>query len=401
MDKNPNLNFGKLISKSIPDLTTPKEHIRPKYDFGVAYPDPESIPISELIHSLSTGLEEEGKELALYPHPDGYTPLREFVSKKLSSDRNIYVGPEQIILTDGSLESIHMVSEVLLDKDDVVLTEKYVYSGTLRILKRFNADIIGIECDQLGMMPSELEKQIRNINSAGKTIKLLYTIPTFQNPLGFSMPESRRMEILSITQKFQIPVLEDDCYVDLNFENNHYPSIYSLDTYDSVIYVGSFSKIIAPGIRMGYAVAPSKVLNKMRIVKSGGGVNQFAALAIHRYAMSKLNTDIINRNIILKHKRDAMLNALNEHFKFDDKAKWSIPEGGLYIWLELDSKYDLMKLLETAQEYSVSYQPGPMFDPNSTNGKNCARLCFGYNEPKQIEKGIKLLSELIIKSQST
>ena len=97
MDKNPNLNFGKLISKSIPDLTPPKEHIRPKYDFGVAYPDPESIPISELIHSLSTGLEEEGKELALYPHPDGYTPLREFVSKKLSSDRNIYVGPEQII----------------------------------------------------------------------------------------------------------------------------------------------------------------------------------------------------------------------------------------------------------------------------------------------------------------
>ena len=123
------MNFKDLISKSIPNLTPPKEHPRPKYDFGVAYPDPESIPVAELINSLSTGLEEEGKELAFYPHPDGYTPLREFVSKKLSLEKNIDIEPEQIILTDGSLESIYTVSEVLIDKDDVVLTEKYTYSG--------------------------------------------------------------------------------------------------------------------------------------------------------------------------------------------------------------------------------------------------------------------------------
>ena len=215
MNDKVNLNFENIISKSIPNLTPPKEHPRPKYDFGVAYPDPESIPVAELINSLSTGLEEEGKELAFYPHPDGYTPLRKFVSKKLQ-DRNIEIGPEQIVLTDGSLESIYMVSEVLIDSGDVVLTEKYTYSGTLRIFNRFRAEVIGVECDQSGIIPSDLEKQIKAIKASSKKIKLLYTIPTFQNPLGFSLPESRRLELLSITQKFQIPILEDDCYVDLN-----------------------------------------------------------------------------------------------------------------------------------------------------------------------------------------
>ena len=396
MNDKTHLSFEQLISKSIPDLIPPKEHPKPEYDFGVAYPDPESIPIPELINSLSTGLEEEGKDLAFYPHPDGYTPLREFVSKKLSLERNIDIGPEQIILTDGSLESIYTVSEVLIDKGDVVLTEKYAYSGTLRIFKRFNAHVIGVECDQFGMIPSDLEKKIIDIKNSRKKIKLLYTIPTFQNPLGFCVPESRRIELLSITQTFQIPILEDDCYVDLNYEKNNYPSIYSLDSSKSVIYVGSFSKIIGPGTRMGYVVAPDTMLDKIRIVKSGGGVNQLAAITIHRYATSNLNEDIAVRNAILKNKRDAMLKALNQYFNFDDMAKWNIPEGGLYIWLELNPKYDLVRLLPLAQQHSLSYQPGTMFDPDSQIGKNCARLCFGYNQPPQIDAGIKLLSELII-----
>ena len=398
MNDKVNFNFENLISNSIPDLIPPKEHPKPKYDFGVAYPDPESIPVSGLINSLSLGLEEEGKDLAYYPHPDGYTPLREFVSKKLSTERNISIEPDQLILTDGSLESIYMVSEVLIDPNDVVLTEKYTYSGTLRIFKRFSADVIGIECDEYGMIPLDLEKTISDLKSVGKKIKLLYTIPTFQNPLGFCVSKTRRIELLSITQKYQIPILEDDCYVELNYNKTNYPSIYSLDSSNSIIYVGSFSKIIGPGIRMGYIVAPDAILDKLRIVKSGGGVNQFAAIAIHRYATSTLNKDIVIRNDILKVKRDAMLQALTKYFNFDDKAKWSIPEGGLYIWLELNPKYDLVKLLPIAKQHSLSYQPGIMFDPDSKSGKNCARLCFGYNQAEQIDPGIKLLSELVIKN---
>ena len=395
MNYKTNFNFENLISNSIPDLIPPKEHPKPKFDFGVAYPDPESIPISELISSLSLGLEEEGKDLAYYPHPDGYPPLREFISSKLSKERGIPVSPDQMILTDGSLESIYMLSEVLIDPDDVVLTEKYCYSGTLRIFKRFSANIIGVDCDDSGIIPSDLEKKIKEIQRVGKKIKLLYTIPTFQNPLGFCVPESRRIDILSITQQFQIPVLEDDCYVDLNYEKNNYPSIYSLDSSKSVIYVGSFSKIIGPGTRMGYIVAPDTILEKLRIVKSGGGVNQFAAIAIHRYSNTNLNRDINSRNDILKIKRDAMLKALTQYFKFDEEAKWSHPEGGLYIWLELNPKFDLLKLLPVAQKHNLSYQPGTMFHPDSKIGKNCARLCFGYNQPQQIDQGIKLLSELI------
>ena len=392
MNYKANLNFENLISKSIPNLTPPKEHPKPKYDFGVAYPDPESIPVAELINSLSTGLEEEGKELAFYPHPDGYPPLRKFVSKKLSQDRNIDVRPEQIVLTDGSLESIYMVSEVLIDNGDVVLTEKYTYSGTLRIFNRFRAEVIGVECDQSGIIPSDLEKQIKAIKASSKKIKLLYTIPTFQNPLGFSLPESRRLELLSITQKFQIPILEDDCYVDLNYEDNSYPSIYSLDTSKSVIYVGSFSKIIGPGTRMGYVVAPDKMLDKIRIVKSGGGVNQFAALAIHRFAVTGLSSHISKINDILCRKRDAMLAALGENF--GSQGTWNNPGGGLYIWLQMPEGADVAGALPAALEADVGYQPGTVFSPDGASGANYARLCYGYNTIGEIHEGIGRLAEV-------
>lgn len=388
-------NFTNLISQSVPNLAPPGEHIKPIYDFGVAYPDPESIPIPELIHSFSTALEEEGQNLALYPHPDGYPPLRDFVSKKLSTERNINITPEQIILTNGSSESIHMISEILINPLDSVLTEKYVYSGTLRTLKRFNANVFGIECDQSGIIPFELEKKIKTLNQQNQTVKLLYTIPTFQNPLGHSMSTKRREEILEITQKYNIAILEDDCYVDLNYENINYPSIYSLDKSESVIYVGSFSKIIAPGMRMGYVVSPKAIIDKLRIVKSGGGVNQLAALTIHRYSNTKLNEDIKRRNKILKDKRNAMAQALEQYFDFDSQTKWNIPDGGLYIWLEMSSKYDLVKLLPKANQANINYHPGTAFDPEGKIGKNCARLCFGYNSSKEIKKGIELLSRLI------
>ena len=389
------LNFTKLISKSDPNLVPPGKHIKPIYDFGVAYPDPESIPIPELIHSFSTALEEEGQNLALYPDPDGYPPLRDFVSKKLSKERNINITPEQIILTNGSSESIHMISEILINPFDTVLTEKYVYSGTLRTLKRFKANVFGIECDESGIIPFELEKKIKILNEKKQTVKFLYTIPTFQNPLGHSMSTKRREEILKITQKYNIAILEDDCYVDLNYANINYPSIYSLDKSESVIYVGSFSKIIAPGLRMGYVVSPKSIIDQLRIVKSGGGVNQLAALTIHRYSNTKLNEDIKRRNKILKNKRNAMAEALEEYFTFDSQIKWNIPDGGLYIWLEMSLKYDLEKLLPKAHQYNVTYHPGIAFDPEGEIGKNCARLCFGYNTTKEIKKGIELLSKII------
>ena len=381
--------FAKSAPKEPPRAATAE---RAKYDFAVAYPDPESLPLDDLVESLKLALDEEGKDLAVYPHQMGYPPLREYVASKLARDRQMSVTADDIILADGSSQPLHMVGESLLDPGDVVLTEEFVYMGTLGMLRRFGADIRGVECDEDGLLPDALEGAITRAIGQGKKPKFIYTIPTFQNPLGWTMTLERRQALVELSQRYDIPVLEDDCYVDLRFEGESVPAIHSLDDTGRVMYAGSFSKIIAPGMRLGYLTGPQELLDVARATKSGGGVNQFAALAVHRYAMSGLDAHIEESKGILRTKRDAMLAALGENF--GTAAKWSTPEGGLYIWLEMPEGADLVAARDVAFEAEVGYTPGSLFAPDGTSGKNTARLCFGYNTPQEIHEGIAKLAEV-------
>jgi 2-aminoadipate transaminase len=364
--------------------------VRGKYDFAVAYPAPETLPLDGLLDSLGEALRQEGSDLAVYPHPQGYPPLREYVASKLARDRDIHVSPDEIVLADGSSQPIHMLVEALVDPGDVVLTEHFVYTGTLNTLSRFRADVRGVPCDEDGMLPGPLGDAIDEAAAEGKRPKLVYTIPTFQNPMGFTVPVERRRAILAVATAKGVPILEDDCYVDLRYEGDDVTSIHSLDDNGMVMYVGSFSKIIAPGMRMGYLTAPPQVMDKARAIKSGAGVNQFAALAIHRYAMTDLDDHIAEANGVLRVKRDAMLAALGENF--GSAARWSRPDGALFVWLQMPEGADLVAARETALEADVGYLPGPAFAPDGVSGKNCARLCFGYNTPQEIHEGIARLA---------
>ena len=365
---------------------------RPKYDFAVAYPDPGSLPLDELVESLRSALDEEGRDLAVYPHPQGYPPLREFVAEKLEQDRNIRVSPDDIVLADGSSQALHMVAESLLDPGDVVLTEDFLYLGTLGMLRRFRTDVRGVDCDEDGMLPDVLEAAISTAVDEGKRPKFVYTIPTFQNPQGWTMTLERRQAMVRLSERYDVPILEDDCYVDLRYDGEPVTSIQSLDDTGRVIYVGSFSKIIAPGMRLGYLAAPPQFLDVARGVKSGGGVNQFAAFAVHRYSTTHLRDHIDDICDILRPKRDAMLAALGENF--GSGARWSRPDGSLYLWLRMPEGADLVGAREAALDADVGYQPGPMFAPDGQSGRNCARLCFGYNTPEEIHEGIARLAEV-------
>ena len=252
MPESSNFSFESLYSKSTPKGKLRPPALRGKYDFAVAYPDPDSLPIKELIESLTLGLNEEGKSLAIYPHPQGYLPLRKFVAKKVLTDRQIETDYENIILGNGSGEHLYMIAEALLNPNDVVFTEEFVYSGTLSILRRFQSKIIPVKCDDNGMIPEELDKSIIKIKNDNKTPKFIYTIPTFQNPLGTISPINRRIKLLEISKIHDIPIVEDDCYADINFTETSVPAIYSLDKSGYVIYVGSFSKIIAPGLALRF-----------------------------------------------------------------------------------------------------------------------------------------------------
>ena len=388
-------SYQGLFAKNAPPPRPGGVVRRGKYDFAVAYPDPESLPLDELMECLRGALDEEGRELAVYYNQQGYVPLREYVASKLARDRDIHVSADEIFLGDGSSQPIHMISEALLDPGDVVFTEDFVYSGTLNTLRRFQADIRGIPCDDDGMLPDTLDSAIQRAAGEGKTSKFIYTIPVFQNPQGWTMSLDRRQAMVRVAQKHGVPILEDDCYVDLRYEGEPVTSIHSLDDTGTVMYVGSFSKIIAPGMRLGYMAAPPQVIDRVRGVKSGGAVNQFATLAVHRYATSGLDQHIGDIREIFRAKRDAMLAALGENF--GSSATWSHPDGGLYIWLKLPDGVDLAAIRETALNADVGYHAGDQFAPDGASGKNYARLCYGYNTPEEIHEGIARLAEVFAK----
>lgn len=385
-------DFTSLLSSRAADAKPLGMGKRGTYDFAVAYPDPATLPLDGLVEGLRKGLAEDGRDLALYAHPQGYTPLREFVAAKLQRDRNIQVTADDIILGDGSGQPIHMIAETLLDPGDVVIVEDFVYAGTLNTLRRFGAELRGVVTDDEGMLPDALEAVIWAAIADDKPPKFIYTVPTFQNPQGWTMSLTRRKAMVALCQRYGVPILEDDCYVDLRFEGQDVTSLHALDDTGLVMYVASFSKIIAPGMRLGYLTAPKEILQRAMGAKSGGSVNTFASFAVHRFAQDNLLSHIEEINEVQQAKRDAMLAALDTHFAVDG-VSWSHPQGGIFIWLKLRAGADAAairdKILATDD---VGYLPGNNFAADGMSGKNCLRLCFGYNTPGEIGKGIGVLA---------
>jgi len=363
-----------------------------KYDFAVAYPAPETLPLDGLVEGLRRGLEREGRDLAYYPVPLGSPELRELVAEKLFNDRGFRVSPDQILLTHGSGEANVLVIQALTNPGDTVITEEYVYTGTLRQLRMHGADVVGTPIDDLGIIPEALDELIVRLSREGRRPKYLYTIPEFQNPTGSTLPVERRREILEIASRHGMAIIEDDCYVDLRIEGETQPSFRSLDDSGRVIHVASFSKLLAPGLRMGYVTAPDEVLRRAHGFKTGGRSNQFTALAIEGYLKEHLEEHKNNVRPLLREKRDAMVTALGEMFG-GTGAKWSRPEGGCYVWLTMPEHVNVMELQPVALEAGVGFVGGGAFAPNN-NGDHCARLCFAYESPGKNREGIELLARV-------
>ncbi|MCH8108884.1 MAG: PLP-dependent aminotransferase family protein [Chloroflexi bacterium] len=384
-------SFEDVFAKSAPP---PRSRIAPprgKYDFAIAYADPPSVPLDDLLESLKGAFDDEGQDLAVYPHAQGYPPLREFIASKLTRDRGLRVTADDIFIGNGSGQPLGLLTEALVDPGDVVLTEEWSYSGTLSILRRFRADIRGVPCDDEGFLPDALEHALQKAIAEGRRPKFIYTIPTFQNPMGWVMTLERRQALVRLSQQYGVPILEDDCYADLRFEGEPVPSLHSLDDTGRVMYVASFSKIIAPGVRTGYMTAPPEVLDRVQVIKQGGGANQLASLAVHRYATTKLDEHIEDLKNILRTKRDAMLAALGENF--GSAATWSHPTGAMYIWGHMPEGTDLSSVQEKAlADADVGFHTGVPYAPDGVSGKNHFRLCFGYNSPEEIQEGIGRLA---------
>jgi 2-aminoadipate transaminase len=363
-----------------------------KYDFAVAYPDPENLPLEELIESVRAGFEREGRDLAYYSTAAGDPELRKLVAEKLNRERQMNVTADDMVLTSGSGEAIGMLIQALTDPGDVVLVEEFVYLGTLNQMRRYGADCVGVKCDDDGLIPEDLDAVITDQLAKGKKVKYLYTIPAFQNPMGWTMSLERRKQVLEVTGKHNIPIFEDDCYADLRFEGEDVTSFYSLDDSGRVLYCGSFSKIIAPGMRMGYLVAPKPVIARAWSFKSGGAVSQFTALTIAELMKGGLEKHIEVQNRALAAKRDAMVAALGENF--GSAVTWSVPEGGLYCWVKFPEGTDLAAVQEEIFDEGVSYYNGSQFSPTG-EGSNYVRLCFGHPSVETIHEGVAEFARIL------
>ena len=366
-------------------------HPGARYDFGVAYPDPDSLPLQQLVECLGEELKREGRSLARYPHPLGYPPLREWLAARLAATRGFAVDADAVMLGSGSNEPNFLVAQALVDPGDVVLAEEFTYAGTLGFLRRFGADVRGVECDDEGMLPDSLEYRIQAAIDEGRRPKAVYTIPTFQNPLGFVASLSRRAEVAEITARYGVPVWEDDCYVDLNFDHPDLPpAIRSLDDSGRTIYVASFSKNIAPGMRLGYVTAAPALMERIAAIKGTGGVSQFTAMAVHRFAQTGLDAHIEHVRVRLRAKRDALLASLAAHL--GDRARWTHPPGGLFLFVQMLDGSDTVAAAERAAARGVLFAPGTHTSADGISGRDRMRLCYGWNRPEEMASAIAELS---------
>jgi len=384
-------DFSKLIADRVPPGAPARPVVRPKYDFGTGFPDPDSFPWQGLHEALGRALKDKGRDLVLYPDPQGHPEVRQFIADKLKRERNITVNPDQVLVTGGSGPAIALFVQLLSNPGDVLLTEDYTYVGTLGIMRNLKARIVGVATDAEGMRPDALEQAIKDLARFEVKPKMVYTIPSFQNPLGTDMGVARRKAILAVAQKYSIPIYEDDAYEDLRFAGARSPAIHSYDDSGMVLYSGTFSKILGPAMRVGFLVAPQELMPRINSMYWGRPTSEFATLAALYYLRDHLDDHVDEINGILRTRRDAMLGAIGEYL--GSAATVSHPDGGLYLWLGLPEGKNVAAVADKARARGVAYLPGPSFSP-SGGGQNYLRLCFGYERPDAIREGIAAMAEV-------
>src|SRR6201992_2201365 len=245
-----------------------------KYSFVGGNNDPDGVPLDGLIDAVNAVLKREGRTLATYglaSGPQGYRALRDFIAVKLKRDAGISCTADDILVVSGSLQALDLVNHSLLARGDTIIIEQETYQGSLNRLTRLGVNVVGIPLDQDGMRMDALASALSDLKRRGITPKYIYTIPTVQNPTGTILPEARRTELLKLSQEYGVPIFEDDCYADLILDGQRPPAIYAMSKSQNVIHIGSFSKSIAPALRVGYIVAPWAMLSRMLALETGGG----------------------------------------------------------------------------------------------------------------------------------
>jgi len=367
----------------------------PRYNFVGGHNDADSVPVEHLIEAATQVLRREGKTLATYGLQSGslgYRPLREFIARKLAKDAGISCSADEVLITSGSLQGLDLVNQLLLAPGDSVIVEQMTYGGAITRLNRLGVNIVGVPVDRDGLSSERLETALAELRSKGIRPKYIYTIPTVQNPTATVMSEARRAEILRLSKAYGVPIFEDECYADLVWEGSRPPALRAMSDDDRVIHIGSFSKSIAPALRIGYLVAGWPVMSRILSIKSDGGSGALEQMVLAEYCAAHFDAHVVELRKALRRKLDVLADTLRVHF--EDAAEFDYPAGGIFLWVKLPDAVDTTRLAQLALQAGVAINPGAEWMTDSEAGKTRVRICFAHASEQIMREGIATLADL-------
>jgi 2-aminoadipate transaminase len=387
-------DFAPLLTPDLPPAAA-KWTGFPKFNFVGGNNDADQVPVDRLLAASNAVLTREGSSLATYglaSGPLGYRPLREFLVGKLRRDAGIVCDADEILITSGSLQGLDLVNGVLTAPGDTILIEQESYQGSITRLVRRGVNTIGIPLDGDGMRIDAVAAALAELKQKGVRPKYIYTIPTVQNPTGTIMSEQRRRELLKLSGDYGVPIFEDDCYADLIWNGQRPPAIYAMSRNGGVVHIGSFSKSVAPALRVGFIVAPWPLLSRILAIKTDAGSGALEQMVLAEFCAAHFADHVPKLTRGLRVKLDAMLDALAE--QFGTSAEFDEPKGGIFIWVKLPDNVDTMKLYQAAAAAGIAINPGPEWSIDAAASKSRMRLCFASPSVTEIRDGVAALAEV-------
>lgn len=364
----------------------------PGYPFGGGCPDPASLPAAELAAAAQRILPRVQDDLARYPDRLGWLPLREVAAQRFYDREGVPLPVESIVLTSGSQQGITLACQALLGPGKPVIVEEFTYPGTLRAMRHVGARIVGVPTDQAGMRIDRLAAILAELSERGDLPGFIYTTPTYQNPTGATLSAARRRELLTVARQYGVPVVDDNCYADLDYAGPPPPSLKALDPEGEVILFESFSKIVGPGLRSGYFSAPEPLRERLLAHKIDAGTSILTAAILAEYLRDHLWEHVGRLREIGRRKRDAMLAAFAEHL--GDRCSWQVPDGGYFLWVRLPHGCDVARVHAAARARGIVYGDGRAFHYADAEVPYF-RFSFAYPTEAQIAEGVAVMAECI------
>lgn len=361
-------------------------------------PDPDTLPYHELLEATRRVLlSEDGKWALEYGGNYGFEGLRELIVSRVDPQPGLGYTAENVILTGGAAQALQLLFDTFIDPGDTVVVEAPAWGGIIRWLRGFQARMEPVSLDEHGIVIDELDDLLARLAREGRKPKMIYTIPTFQNPMGTTATLERRKQLIDVAARHQVLILEDDPYGELRFAGERVPSLLSLSGGDGVVRCGTFSKVIATGLRVGWIAGDKAYIDALAKMRFDNGTSPFTSRVIAAYIEAGFHEPHVAKMCeVYRAKCDAMLSALEE--SCSKLATWTRPEGGFFIWLTLPEGTDPKRLAQAANEEGVQYIPGASFYPNP-GGERHARLAYSYLPEAQIAEAIRRLARAIDKAQ--